>query len=245
MKKFDSSIIKIYEETYEVDLSDTERAGRYSEQIFGEKIALIDIINKLKPSSADTLLDIGSGPGNFFIPISFYVSRATAIDSSAALERLKMRFSAENANYIAGSFPNVGANGTYSRILIYSVLHCLGSLEEVKSFIFTAIDCLEKGGRMLIGDLPNSDLKSRFLKSEAGKKFDFEWRASRKPMTETLSSFHKRMADTGMIGSFNDDFLLYIVKEIRFKGLHAYITSQKSEMPFGNTREDIVVIKPI
>jgi hypothetical protein len=128
--------------------------------------------------------------------------------------------------------------------LIYSVLHCLSNPEKVREFVFAALDCLDDGGRMLLGDLPNSDLKKRFLNSQGGKKFDAEWRVSRKPMTETVSSFHNRMADSGMIGSFDDAFLLSLVSEIRKKGFHAYLSSQKPEMPFGNTREDIVIVKP-
>lgn len=244
MNRSTSSIFEIYEETYAADMSDTERAGRYGEQINGEKLALLDIIEKLKFMPSDTFLDIGSGPGNFLIPISFLVAQATAVDNAAALDRAKARFPAENVNYISGSFPNLRPNETYSRVLIYSVLHCLSSQDKVREFVFAALDCLDDGGRMLLGDLPNSDLKNRFLKSQEGKKFDAEWRASRKPMTETVTSFHNRMAETGMIGTFDDAFLLSLVREIREKGFHAYLSPQKPEMPFGNTREEIIVVKP-
>lgn len=244
MTKSSGSIFDIYGETYASDMSDTERAGRYGEQLEGEKEAVLDIVGKLQLSPADTFLDIGSGPGNFLIPISFLVARATAMDNAGAMERAKARFPADNVDYLVGSFPGMRPDKTYSRILIYSVLHCLGSLDQVRDFVFAALDCLEDGGRMLLGDLPNSDLKARFLNSEAGRKFDAEWRASRKPLGETVSGFHARMASTGMIGTFDDAFLLSLMGDIRARGFHTYLMPQRPAMPFGNTREDILVVKP-
>lgn len=243
MSNSSSNVFDIYSETYAAEMSDTERAGRYGEQIEGEKVTVLDIVEKLKLSPPDTFLDIGSGPGNFLIPISFLVAHATAMDNAGAMGRAKARFPAENVDYLVGSFPDVRPDKTYSKVLIYSVLHCLGSLDQVRTFVFAALDCLEDGGRLLLGDLPNSNLKARFLKSDAGQKFDAEWRASRRPPVKAVSEFHARMAESSMIGTFDDAFLLSLLGEIRGKGFHAYLVPQGPDMPFGNTREDIVVVK--
>ena len=40
---------------------------------------------------------------------------------------------------------------------------------------------------------------------------------------------------------FNDKFILEIIARVRQKGFSAYVYPQNTKLPFGNTREDIVV----
>jgi hypothetical protein len=42
---------------------------------------------------------------------------------------------------------------------------------------------------------------------------------------------------------FDDTFMLEIIKQTRASGYHSYILSQPGNLPFGYTREDILVIK--
>lgn len=165
------------------------------------------------------------------------------MDNCGAMERLKDRFTATNVDYIVGSFPDMRPTRIYSKILIYSVLHCLSSLYQVKEFVFAALEFLAPGGRMLLGDLPNSDLKARFLNSESGRVFDAEWQASRRPLGRAASEFQSRAAEIGCLGTFDDKFLVSLLCEIRSKGYSTYLIPQKPLMPFGNTREDIIIAK--
>lgn len=165
------------------------------------------------------------------------------MDNCGAMERLKARFTATNVEYVVGSFPDMRPIRMYSKILIYSVLHCLSSLDQVEEFVFAALEFLEPGGRMLLGDLPNSDLKARFLNSDSGRIFDAEWQASRKPLVRAASEFQSRAAEIGCLGTFDDNFLVSLLCKIRSKGYSTYLVPQKPLMPFGNTREDIIIAK--
>lgn len=66
MSSSSKSIFDIFGEACAAEMSDTERAGRYSEQAEGERAAILDVIEKLKISPSDSLLEIGSGPGNLY-----------------------------------------------------------------------------------------------------------------------------------------------------------------------------------
>ena len=47
-----------------------------------------------------------------------------------------------------------------SKIIIYSVLHCLNPEGEALSFLEKALSYLSPGGRLLIGDIANGDKKT-------------------------------------------------------------------------------------
>ena len=56
------------------------------------------------------------------------------------------------------------------------------------------------------------------------------------------TDFDLKQDDKIMI--FNDKNVLQIISHIREKGLHAYLLSQPGDLPFGHTREDILIEKP-
>ena len=44
--------------------------------------------------------------------------------------------------------------------------------------------------------------------------------------------------------TFDDSVMLRLVKHIRSKNYHAYVLAQPENLPFGHTREDILIVHP-
>src|SRR3989338_349413 len=155
----------------------TELAGRYRFQKEAEKYLLYYLLEKMSLSPQDDLLEIGCGAGNLLIPLSFFVHSATGIDHPNLLARIKNRVpkDSDSLTLIPGNFLSTEVPGTFSRIVIYSVIQYLRDADEMLAFIRKATDLLRPGGKMLIGDIPNRDIKDRFLNSEQGKDFSATW----------------------------------------------------------------------
>ena len=139
------------------------------------------------------------------------------------------------------------ALGVFDKTLLYSVLQSLPNMKDVTRLINKAVKYLGPGGKMLIGDIPNSSLKKRFLSTKAGKIFDREWnknrlRASNKGDND--SKVNKLFLENASCVLFDDAKVLGLIEQLRNQGLHAFILPQPMNLPFGNTREDLLVIKP-
>ena len=221
-------------------------SGRYSIQKNAEKLILLDIIKKLDLNLNDCCLDIGCGVGNFLIPLSFIVKNITGIDHDLIMKKLIKRFPIlDNIKLIAGNFLDLQINEKFDKVIIYSVLHYLESEGEVLDFINKALSILNPGGKVLLGDIPNKSKRSRFLSSKEGKKFQLEWKkkiSETQEENDSTSILSKLPIDNDLV-EFRDDFLLKILKDLKSKGYHASILSQPQELPFGFTREDILVEK--
>ena len=62
----------------------SEIAGRYRIQSNSERLIVLDIINKLKISPNDSILDIGSGVGTITIPVSFFCEKKQQLITQSA-----------------------------------------------------------------------------------------------------------------------------------------------------------------
>ncbi len=224
----------------------TALAGRYPTQAAAETLIAGDVAAKLALGPTHTLLEIGCGVGNLLIPLSFRVATATGVDHPAIVARARTRFADPSLAWIEGQFPDVVLAGPFDRILIYSVVHYLDSLAAVEDFLDRALDLLAPGGRLLIGDLPNSDRKRRFQASPAGQAFETEWRA----MSIGAADAAERRAQaeafggTTSLGAFSDADILALLGRYRRCGCHTYVLAQDPALPFGHTREDLVIVKP-
>lgn len=221
-----------------------QMTGRYNMQEGAKRKIFGDIARKLDLKPDDSVLEIGCGVGDLLIPLSFFVKDITGVDHEACLEQLRARFrKSKNIHFIPGNFFDVSIRNRYDKILCYSVLQYLEDEKEVFRFIDKALGLLVPEGMALFGDIPNVSTKKRFTESQRGRKFDKKWQRLVKKEKNSLKNKISLSADKKMI-EFDDDLMVAVLQRFRKKGYHAYISSQPSDLPFGNTREDIIIIKP-
>jgi len=224
------------------DLSNTEASGRYLSQQEAEKRILLDVVQKLSVSPSDHLLDIGCGSGLLLLPLSFLVQEAHGIDHPSVIARLSSQAKSINIKLKSGSFLDIELGAIlFDKILIYGVIQCLPSEQELFCFIHKALQYLAAGGKMLIGDIPNVDKKRRFLDSPHGAAFESAWISSGRSFSSVDTA--ELLPDDNWI-CFDDPLVLRLIAYLRNQGVNAYILPQAPELPFGHTREDILVVKP-
>ena len=223
--------------------SDIEVAGRYGFQSSAERRIVRDVFEKLALISDDSLLEIGCGPGNILLPLSYQVKRCAGIDNHAALQRLGRRCGTAShietypGDFLAMELPEV----SFSKILVYSVLQYLDSCEQAVEFVQRALSLLHAGGRLMIGDLPNKDKKRRFTNSQTGTRTSQEWAALVSSSGDHLMS---NLPTDERLLEVNDAFVLELLLQGRAAGHESYLLPQPDDLPFGHTREDILFIAP-
>lgn len=95
---------------------------------------------------------------------------------------------------------------------------------------------------MLIGDIPNTDQKNRFMESEFGKQFYKEWLESQTAHNDSASfnPWLDHEEDTARF-SPDDRSIMKLMAELRTTGANVYLLPQPPNLPFGHTRADILV----
>jgi SAM-dependent methyltransferase len=218
--------------------------GRYISQAKAEAGIPNDVVKKLKPQSCDTFLDVGCGLGLNLLPIAKLVNNATGCDHPNVIKKLIKQNPKLDVKYISGDFLEEHFTVKYSKILAYSVIPALPNFEVAVTFIDKILSILKPSGRALLGDLANIDKKKRFLKSERGKNFQEKW--------ESIQTIDSKDNDVSAFATeedsitldINDKIIEYFIRHIRSKGFNAYILDQPQSLPFGNTREDILIVGP-
>jgi len=224
------------------DVTSTEMSGRYVSQRISERLILFDVISKLSLKPTDKVLDIGCGVGLLGIPMSFLVERLTAIDHEKVLAVMRQRGGSDTIEFIAGDFMSVPLLGrTFSKIFTYGVVQNLEDEDALFLFIQKAVEALEPGGRFLIGDVSNVDKKARFQTSDFGKRFELEW----EEMNGSSSGIDStRMLPDDRRIEFNDCVVINLLSTLRHQGLDVFVLPQPEDLPWGRTREDILIVKP-
>lgn len=231
----------VYGDFSEQGASFTEQNGRYPAQAEFEKLIFLDVQKKLKLSPSNHLLDIGCGMGNILIPASFIVDQVTGIDHPRVIEQLNGVIKRDNINLIGTDFLDAPLSGTFDRIVSYCVLPALPDRETVYSFIDKALDLLSDDGLLLLGDISNIDKKKRFLNSRRGQAFSKDWEERMHKMPLKIDTSKASELPSAI---FDDDFMLELCMHARQKNFNAYILNQEQSLPFGNTREDILITGP-
>lgn len=126
--------------------------------------------------------------------------------------------------------------GRVSAILAYSVFQYVFAEANPYTFIDRSMQLLANGGRMLIGDIPNSAMRNRYFSSETGRKAHKEFAGDDSP-----PPIEDNLPEGGLI---DDGVLLGIITRYRAAGLQAFIVPQADNLPMANRREDILIVKP-
>lgn len=220
-------------------LSFTEQSGRYPSQELNERRILSDVMAKLEISPEDSLIDIGCGPGQLLLPLSFVVDRALGIDHPEVVATLQQRGFGNQVSFLSGDFLEVDTGAlSAKKILCYSVIQNLESESDLYRFLDKAYAMLEPGGKMLIGDISNVNRKERFQASRFGEEFERKW------ASENLSS---SSVDMGRLSpardriEFNDELVCSVLLHARRQGYDSFVLRQPADLPWGYTREDILI----
>lgn len=221
----------------------TRIAGRYALQRDAERLISVDVMRKLAISPSDRLLEIGCGPGSIVIPLSFMVKEAVGIDHPDVCNCLHERISDKQVQAIPGNFLDIEFDvaTSFDKVLVYGVLSTLASEEEAFSFIDKALSLVAPGGRLLVGDIPNRDMKVRFFNSQEGRRFQEIWEHEQARIQhDELASLAKgdpELLDAG------DSFVMQALLRYRKRGYEAWTEPQPESLPFGHTREDLIVAR--
>ncbi len=219
----------------------TLNAGRYSFQVKSERKIHREVISKLNIINKDKCLDVGCNVGANLIPISKKVKHITGIDQINCIEILRNKIKSKNVTLISGNFLDHDfKKNKYDKIIIYSVLHVLKNKKEAYFAINKALKLLNPGGKILIGDLPNISLKNKFTSSKSGKLFLKNWNKNKKTKKD-IEAQNMLVKDPNCNLIINDLFIINLVSYLRKKGLSVFILPQNKDLPFGHTREDIVI----
>lgn len=238
------SHIEFYGRIAEAGVDEIQQNGRYAIQEEAQAKIPFDVEQKLDIKPYDNVLDIGCGMGLNLLHLASKAQTVTGCDHPSIMDRLQPNVShMNNVTLKGGDFLALNFKEKYTKILIYSVFPALSSMDIAMEFIDKAITLLDDNGMVLIGDIANIDKKDRFLKSKKGKNFQIEWDRLRNESQETdqVSAYQDKDAKFAIM---NDQSILDILSYIRQKGLDAYVLNQAQELPFGNTREDILIVGP-
>ena len=96
---------------------------------------------------------------------------------------------------------------------------------------------------LFIGDIPNISLKSRFLSSDSGKKFELNWKESL-PSQSSNPSQYLNIGQQMKSPCIDDSFITDIMTKYNLRGYNVYRLPQPADLPFGNTREDLLFVNP-
>lgn len=147
----------------------TGRAG-VSESTFWD--ILRDILDKIKVSKNDIVLDIGCAHGLYDIELSKLSSLVVGMDySKEFLHRAKRNLENDLSIRILGG--DVRAipcrRGVFTKVVCYNMFHYLGDVPTVKSTLTDIKRVCKPDAVILIGDLPNLERKSLYLKRKIAK----------------------------------------------------------------------------
>ncbi len=227
----------------DADVADTHQNGRYMAQKDGEKYVPADVIKKLQLDDGDTMLDIGCGMGLTLLPVAAIAKFVDCCDHPKVIEKLKSRGLPTNVMAYGGDFLDVKFPRKYKKVNCYSVLPVMPDEKTLYAFVDKIIDLMEPDGMALLGDLANTDKRARFVTSKRGAAFQAEWE-KRQAAANDEDKISKFVDPAEKVIVMGDQDVLKLAAHIRTRGYHAYIMNQPSNLPFGNTREDIVIVGP-
>ncbi len=209
--------------------------------------AIIDDVKaKLCLDRSHRLLEIGCNVGLLLSPLAAEVREAVGVDHPSLVAKYRELGAPENVTLVSGCWPDVEVDGGFDRILVCSVLHGIPGKETALGFIDGCVDVLKPGGLLLLADLPNEDMRRRYLESRSGSRiaedYDSEHKRSRSLDAEGRYVTRDRIFSQAHEEIFLDDaFCLELLNDMRRRGFDAFVLPQSPGLPFCFSREDILI----
>jgi hypothetical protein len=218
------------------------RAGKTGE-IFADIVAKVPALSEL----GTTIMDIGCGANPLTeLLIAHCIGHEQTlvlIDSPEVLANLSDQSKTFNNMVIlrSGYFPDMPElireyDHRVDGLIAYSVLQYVIAESPAYAFFDESLGLLAPRGRLLIGDIPNSSMRTRFLASEEGKRFHRDYTGVDEDPVILWPHLPK--------GSIDDGVLLGLILRARMAGYHAWLVPQTSGLPMGNRREDLLCESP-
>ncbi len=227
-------------------LSDNEKIGfpdTYRQGYTGEIFA--DILTKL-PALSDNnriILDIGCGCSELAMATIQYCQqqqhKLVLVDSE---EMVSLLPEGPDIVKIPGKFPQnqeifTKYQNSCDVIIIYSVLQHVVLEDNLFNFIDKALELLNIGGMLLLGDIPNISKRKRFFSSPQGIKTHQEFTGRDEiPAVDIFHIEHEKI---------DDSILMAILQRYRGFGFETYLLPQHDMLPMATRREDILIVKRI
>lgn len=226
----------------DVSLTTTEKCGRYLNQSDDELNIFDDVFTKLPALTQEgaLIIDIGCGCSD---PVKKLINNSQTYQNNLVLvdseEMLSLLPEVDNVTKVAVQFPDQDFVERYQNkadaIIVYSVFHCVYLENDFITFVDSLVKLLKSGGSLLLADLPNATKKKRFLSSEQGKAFHQEWSGEKNAPEVHWNQFEA--------GSLDDALIIMLMMRYRQMGYETYLVPQTQQLPFCNTREDILIRK--
>lgn len=194
-------------------------------------------------------------PGSLILDIGCGCSDLPKLLMTAAMEKNQRLFLLDSAEMLGqlpdapghnivrvpAKFPDcpdflAEVRGRLDVVMTYSVMQYVFADGNVFKFLDQALMLLAPGGRLLIGDIPNTSMRKRFFASEAGAAHH---RAFTQSNARPEVHFNRIEAD-----QIDDAVVSSIIVRARAAGFHGFVVPQPPELPMANRREDILIVRP-
>lgn len=159
-------IIQNYEAVCKRGALDLISSGRYILSGLNYRKALAeDIVEKLDLGPEDRLLDLGCNLGIYHPHLRKYVGWLTGVDAGPSIvERAKRTNGFANTEYlcfdILSEWPDL--KRTYSKVLIYSVIHFFESSDQVDQLLKRISEYLDPNGQIMFGEVRTKQKYEKF-----------------------------------------------------------------------------------
>lgn len=203
-----------------------------------------DISSKLKlDRDGISILDIGCGCSELadhFIDNAEKYQQTLLLNDSA--EMLALLPDKPSIIKVSGKFPDNFSEfqdyyGKLDVIVIYSVFHYVTIDTNPYNFIDRALELLDHGGLLLLGDLQNLTKRNRFFQSKTGIEFHHKFTGDANSLAPEATKF------PDFYEKIDDGLIFGILQRYRNFGFETYLLPQAADLPMANRREDILILK--
>lgn len=209
-----------------------------------EREILRDFLRKLPAlrGTGKRILDLGCGCSALARRLVDYcATRKHELVLVDSCEQLAALGASPGAIQIAGRFPDLPNlfseyAESFDAIIVYSVLQYAFPVPTALDFLTQALRLLAPGGSLLAGDIPNVEMRFRFLATPAGREFHHRYRNTTEPPRLTRVPEEKDLPD--------DSFVIGALAHFRARGYDAYVLPQPPALPMANRREDLLIRRP-
>jgi hypothetical protein len=227
-------------------LSRHEKVGFPDSYRQGKEEAIFrDVVAKLSSLQRHGARIIEVGPGCSRLPVMLAgrcAERSSELIWVDSAEMLALLPDAPHVRKVAGRFPQAlvpqlhQLAGSVDAIIAYSVVQYVFAEGNIFHFLDTCLALLATGGELLLGDVPNQTMRTRFFASPAG----VATHQRHSGRDEAPAVYFNRLEP----GQMDDGVVLALLARARAQGFHAWVMPQALDLPMANRREDILIRRP-